>query len=531
MPHPDLTELRERVDAALTAGDVPGALAILRPAARAVAAEEGSAFRELVGRLPAEAWHDDVVIASAMGVSYRGAEGHRGSAAIGYFEAAEALVAGRGPDADADRVTVWLAYAAGLRILGRLDDAHAYVERAMTLDGSEVLSVPVRVGLGARSALEFGMLELHLGRFDSGRRHLEFAAGLAPEHLTRAEHLECLGGLAIASYSEAELDAATGLVEQARAIAGDTPLWRSTFAAPALIAEAFIAIDRHEVDAAAALEAELVPAVAGSDFEALAHVVSGYLRLARREYPDALDHLHRARQGFRSWQPAGLGLDIAQMLRGAILVSLDQGEEAWSILRELPPHEHHLLCPARVVAQLRLGHGDLAGAAEVLRECEALGDAHAPRTLVEVRMLRAAIELERGDLMLSDSMMDRSLVTVTRTGTRAPLRMIPPGTLGALARRALQRPQSAATRDLLERVLERTRDVDRLIEPLSARELLVLAEVEKGSTVAAIAAALYISTNTVKTHLRRLYRKLGVTTRADAIRKARSLGLGPRITR
>ncbi len=59
----------------------------------------------------------------------------------------------------------------------------------------------------------------------------------------------------------------------------------------------------------------------------------------------------------------------------------------------------------------------------------------------------------------------------------------------------------------------------------------MLAEVEKGSTVGGIAAALYISPNTVKTHLRRLYRKLGVTTRSDAIRKAKALGLGGDITR
>ena len=92
--------------------------------------------------------------------------------------------------------------------------------------------------------------------------------------------------------------------------------------------------------------------------------------------------------------------------------------------------------------------------------------------------------------------------------------------------RALAREPEPATRELLERVVESTQGSDRLIEPLSQRELLVLAEVEKGSTVAGIAAALFISPNTVKTHLRRLYRKLGVATRSDAIRKAKSLGLG-----
>ena len=53
----------------------------------------------------------------------------------------------------------------------------------------------------------------------------------------------------------------------------------------------------------------------------------------------------------------------------------------------------------------------------------------------------------------------------------------------------------------------------------------MLVYVERRLTVAQIAAELFISPNTVKTHMRRLYRKLGVTTRDEAIRKARSLGL------
>ena len=40
-----------------------------------------------------------------------------------------------------------------------------------------------------------------------------------------------------------------------------------------------------------------------------------------------------------------------------------------------------------------------------------------------------------------------------------------------------------------------------------------------------IGAELYISLNTVKTHTRELYRKLGVTSREDAVARAEALGL------
>jgi LuxR family maltose regulon positive regulatory protein len=66
---------------------------------------------------------------------------------------------------------------------------------------------------------------------------------------------------------------------------------------------------------------------------------------------------------------------------------------------------------------------------------------------------------------------------------------------------------------------------ERLPEPLSERELEVLALIAAGKANQEIAAKLYVSTSTVKTHINRLYRKLGARSRTQAIARAKEVDL------
>jgi len=65
----------------------------------------------------------------------------------------------------------------------------------------------------------------------------------------------------------------------------------------------------------------------------------------------------------------------------------------------------------------------------------------------------------------------------------------------------------------------------RLIEPLSARELEVLKLIEAGYSNQAIAAKLVISIPTVKRHISNIYAKLGATSRTQAVSLGRDLRL------
>jgi DNA-binding CsgD family transcriptional regulator len=60
---------------------------------------------------------------------------------------------------------------------------------------------------------------------------------------------------------------------------------------------------------------------------------------------------------------------------------------------------------------------------------------------------------------------------------------------------------------------------------ISPRELDVLQELAAGQSNKEIAARLRVSPNTVKTHVGRLFGKLGAKGRTDAINKARELGI------
>jgi len=64
-----------------------------------------------------------------------------------------------------------------------------------------------------------------------------------------------------------------------------------------------------------------------------------------------------------------------------------------------------------------------------------------------------------------------------------------------------------------------------LVEPLSERELQVLRLLRGDLAGPEIANELVVSLNTVRTHTKNIYAKLGVTSRREAVRRAEELGL------
>jgi len=64
-----------------------------------------------------------------------------------------------------------------------------------------------------------------------------------------------------------------------------------------------------------------------------------------------------------------------------------------------------------------------------------------------------------------------------------------------------------------------------LIDPLTEREQEVLRHIANGETYQQVANRMYVSLNTVKTHLKNLYSKMDVGSKSEAVEKAHALGL------
>ena len=76
-------------------------------------------------------------------------------------------------------------------------------------------------------------------------------------------------------------------------------------------------------------------------------------------------------------------------------------------------------------------------------------------------------------------------------------------------------------------VRRHSRDAARLATGLTEREVAVLELIAAGLSNHQIAAELYVSINTVKTYVRTAYRRIGATSRSQAVIWAMRQGLGP----
>jgi LuxR family transcriptional regulator, maltose regulon positive regulatory protein len=179
-------------------------------------------------------------------------------------------------------------------------------------------------------------------------------------------------------------------------------------------------------------------------------------------------------------------------------------------------------------ARIALAAGDHHAAREHLQSA-ALEDLTPRRALVR-QLLLAATAVERGDPMAAETVggalhaaRDEGFVnTVVTTAPQVTSYLIE--NAGQLRADPFAGQVTAAARQARAAQPSAFQPGHVLAEPLTAAEQRIL-ELLPGSTYLQMADTLYISRNTVKTHLRSIYQKLGATSRSQAIERAAELRL------
>lgn len=251
--------------------------------------------------------------------------------------------------------------------------------------------------------------------------------------------------------------------------------------------------------------------------------VLGHLLLARLASANGDDvvvaiHLDRA----RGVLPNATAPVIAHIDRVELRHALDRHDPsaATTLLARLPSSPTTDLLAARVL----LATGEL-GDAEILLQ-GSIGLA-TPRLQIEHGVLSA---LAAGDIDRAHAHLHEALELAQAMGYRRTivsegpalwelLRSLPTGI--ELVQYVDGLLEEAAGAVPPSRVVEQSN----LVESLSERELTVLRYLSSRLDGTEIAAALYLSVNTIRSHVKAIYRKLGVNSRADAVRVGRSLGL------
>lgn len=180
-----------------------------------------------------------------------------------------------------------------------------------------------------------------------------------------------------------------------------------------------------------------------------------------------------------------------------------------------------------VLVSARAGAQVVAGSGPSL--LPAVEEAVSPDLALTVRVVLAAAVTchHSGDAFAADRLLGRALIEAETHGYVLPFTEIGaelhPLLLAAPVS-ALRHPELVATLIGLT-APDRPRRAAPFAQPLTPKELDVLRHLATRSQLDEIADHLYVSVNTVRTHTRNAYRKLGVMNRRDAVIRAADLGI------
>ena len=374
--------------------------------------------------------------------------------------------------------------------------------------------------IGAQVLSGRGAVELWSGHLGEAAATFEAAIAAVPAADSTHERAGCLGYLALA-------DALRGRLNRAAGTAGDAERLPAPITPAAHVALAAVHVERNELrqahgdlkraEAALRLHPDRLTGI-------VACLVAARKALAEGHPDSAVEIVRKARYGVPL--PYWLERRLA-MLESRSCAAAGDATSALDAAGRADPAS---LEAAVTQAHAWLAAGDPQAARKSLAGHRERAEAVPDHVRLEAWLATAQISYGSGDRAEGR----RSLQRALRLGEPERLRL--PFTLErAWLQRVLRADPDLAHvyRDLLETDLlgparepapqPGARAAPVMLEPLSSREREVLQHAAEMLDTMEIAAVLFISVNTVKSHLKSIYRKLAVTHRGEAVRRARQL--------
>lgn len=390
-----------------------------------------------------------------------------------------------------------------------------------------------------RNCLAIG--QIRSGRMHEAARTLISSAGAAPQGSAAAA--EALGYLALVDAMDGRLSRAAQNATRSLAAADSGAI--AGFKTPAIaeVALAFVALERYDVDTASqhltSARATRGPAQdpVVTTFAAIAGAGIDRASGRYRRAATLLDAAASALPATDRWLDERLRLEAArlQVARG----------DAQNALQELGGLGGDDPDAKLIAARAHLDRGEDAAALSLLSHAD--GQEAPLQARVTALLLEVAPQARHAPAARVHGSLERAVRLAAPERLRRPFREAPAelqqvlfgdGELASMSRWLDIRPRPAepvtlpaprrpatATGKVSTAPTDGTPDNPVVIESLTVKEREVLAHLAEMLSTQEIAAAMFVSVNTVRTHVRNILRKLGVTRRNVAVRRARELGL------
>ena len=296
------------------------------------------------------------------------------------------------------------------------------------------------------------------------------------------------------------------------------------FAVDHLRTLAGLALERRDLDTAEHLTEQVLSIIEQRRplFEFLSLLDRAQIWAARGQAREALTTIESARQVLAKGASPAL-LARADEQEALLRLSLGELRSSAELTGRLPGARRELL-----LARIALAAGDHHAAQQHLRAVTPGG--LTPRLALVRQLLVAAAAIERGNPAIA-SILGSALHTARSQGFLNTVIITAPQVTGYVVEHTAQLRSGPFIDQLVAAALElRATQLGSappsrvLAEPLTAAEQRILTLLPTSSYLQ-IAETLCVSRNTVKTHLRSIYRKLGVASRSAALERAVDLRL------